>query len=97
MEKLIMIEKSEIIIGTKEEISKYFEELSASCRGKKLLYPQNLLYTKNGFIQQMDEILKVDKNGHGVMFYLIRIIENENTPEMKVTLELRSTFIKINL
>lgn len=84
-----MIKKEEIIIGNKEEVADYFYKLSESC-SSCCNTSGSVLYTKEGFEQQIDEISKIDKNGMGIIFYMVRKESGE-----EIHLELKSAYYRV--
>ena len=53
-----------------------------------------ILYSKEGFERQIDDLLRVGNNGMGIIFYLTRREEGDKIG-VEVTLELLSSYVCI--
>jgi hypothetical protein len=90
-----MINKKEILVGTKDELVEYVNNLVNPSQ-LDLSGKGNVLYTKEGFASQIDDIIKLYKNKMGSIYYLLRKDKGEfGSPDIEVNLTLCSVYVCI--
>lgn len=90
-----MIKESTIVTGTKAELVEHFIKLSWDMGIKRDSSAGGILYSKEGFERQIDDLLRVGNNGMGIIFYLTRREEDDDKIGVEVTLELLSSYVCI--